>query len=1072
MNALITSLNSWGERFLKLAGPMLWQSSLLILVLFALDLALRRKVRPAVRYALWLVLLVKLLLPPTLAVPTSIAWWIRPSPSPQRPASQFVVTYPNGGGVQPGLNIYESFTGGQLQSPRAKLSWRGWFLVGSSFMSLGLLTWMLRRWWQIARLVRRASPATESLAKSLEDTRRILGLRRNVRLRFTDQPMSPAVCGLFRPVIILPQTLAEQLPPNQLRAVLLHELAHLKRGDVWVNCAQAVLQVVYWWHPLLWLANARIRRLREEAVDDAVMLALRDDAPTYAPTLLEVAKLAFHRPTTALGLVGIMESRSALRQRIERIVNSDTPRKSGLTILSAVGVLAFSALAVPMEQAPVTTIAGNSTQANSGSQDSLPANTLSASPVTTETNAAKLVESGKLLLEMGKLDEAEGRLEKALAIDTENQRARYYPDQIKQARNSKSEHPSARTTGRREIVQKLRRIRLDRVFYDNVPLEEVIRSLHEEIKRGDLHGPVVNIILNPNLKDYVATTELQWPQIKVNPALTNITLGDLLEIIVKVADRPIRYSIEDFGVVFSSPSSNSAPALYGGEFKVDPQSFGKWLQYAATTASADVSDPTPANNSRTILPRVDPRGMAPPALSPSVQPDLPRTPERGGVVSLKGTNNLERMHQALRGLFSASGVDLSPPKAVFYNDRVGLLLVNATQSDLDKIERLVQTWNTTSPPDATAAARPSSGSDQTPRPAATTNDKSQPSTQTAPLTIRRYKVDPNTFLKALESTTTLPITRTNASAALRDFFGHLGVELNPPKSIFFNDRAGELLVRATMRDLDTIETAVQVLNTPAQQVNIKVQFVEIPVAEIRSLGFDWYPSNTVAQFSGILTEAQFRTVLRTLENRTRVDILTGPQVITVSGRQAQIQTVDILTVVKGINPLALTPPGITSTNSATNSVYLTETIPCGPVLDVIPTVEADGHTISMTVIPTVTEFLGYDKPASANKVPVYINGKKEWVTATPLPKFRTRQITTSARVWDGQTLVLGGFTASDSVRVKDKTPVLGDVPGVGSLFRSESRRTEKKNLIVFVTPTLVDPTGNRVHAEVQLPKSK
>ena len=153
--------------------------------------------------------------------------------------------------------------------------------------------------------------------------------------RLTDHPQSPAVCGLFRPVILLPRSLAEHLPPAQLRAVLLHELFHLRRGDVWVNCAQALLQIVYWWHPLLWLANARIRRVREEAVDDAVMLALNEDAETYAPTLLEVAKLALHRPLASLGLVGILESRSSLRQRIERLMDFHPPRKAGLTLGSA-----------------------------------------------------------------------------------------------------------------------------------------------------------------------------------------------------------------------------------------------------------------------------------------------------------------------------------------------------------------------------------------------------------------------------------------------------------------------------------------------------------------------------------------------------------------------------------------------------------------------------------------------------------------------------------------------------------------------------------------------------------------
>ena len=126
----------------------------------------------------------------------------------------------------------------------------------------------------------------------------------------------------------------------------------MRRRDVWVNFAQALLQIIYWWHPLVWLANARIRRVREEAVDDAVMLALRDEAEAYAPTLLAVAKLALNRPLASLGLVGILESRHALRQRIERLVDFRPPRRAGLTLFSLLGVLAFTAVAVPMGQAP------------------------------------------------------------------------------------------------------------------------------------------------------------------------------------------------------------------------------------------------------------------------------------------------------------------------------------------------------------------------------------------------------------------------------------------------------------------------------------------------------------------------------------------------------------------------------------------------------------------------------------------------------------------------------------------------------------------------------------------------
>lgn len=349
MNSLIESLTLWGERFLHFAWPMLWQCNLLIVALFVLDFVFHRKIRAAVRYALWLVVLVKLLLPPTLALPTSVAWWMRPSPSPAKSeARQYSVTY--GNAIVPPAPPEARLP--QPIVPPTRLSLAGWAVAASVVVSFGLLAWMILRWRHMMRVVRAASPATETLNGFLADGKRSIGLRSGVQLRLTNEPMSPAVCGLFRPVILLPRALAERLPSNQLRAVLLHELVHLKRSDVWVNCAQVLLQIAYWWHPLLWLANARIRRVREEAVDDAVMLALRDAAETYAPTLLEVAKLAFNRPLASLGLVGILESRSALRQRIERLVNFRVPRTAGLTVASVIGVAAFAAMAVPMGESP------------------------------------------------------------------------------------------------------------------------------------------------------------------------------------------------------------------------------------------------------------------------------------------------------------------------------------------------------------------------------------------------------------------------------------------------------------------------------------------------------------------------------------------------------------------------------------------------------------------------------------------------------------------------------------------------------------------------------------------------
>ena len=138
----------------------------------------------------------------------------------------------------------------------------------------------------------------------------------------------------------------------------------------------------------------------------------------------------------------------------------------------------------------------------------------------------------------------------------------------------------------------------------------------------------------------------------------------------------------------------------------------------------------------------------------------------------------------------------------------------------------------------------------------------------------------------------------------------------------------------------------------------------------------------------------------------------------------------------------------------------------GQVMDVIPFVSADGYTIQLNLVPTFTEFLGYDQE-TARQFRTVVQGLP--VQDTPLPRFRVRQVATTAVVWDGQTVVLGGLIAESVKKVREKVPVLGDIPFVGRLFRSESSDSIKANLVIFVTPTIIDPAGNRVHSPDNLP---
>ena len=155
-----------------------------------------------------------------------------------------------------------------------------------------------------------------------------------------------------------------------------------------------------------------------------------------------------------------------------------------------------------------------------------------------------------------------------------------------------------------------------------------------------------------------------------------------------------------------------------------------------------------------------------------------------------------------------------------------------------------------------------------------------------------------------------------------------------------------------------------------------------------------------------------------------------------------------------------TQPGVSAITE------ITQQIETGPVLDVVPYVLSDGYTINLTLIPSLTDFNGYDTPPDIPNVTGALN-----VVQLPvvLPDFTVRQVVTTVNVWDNQTVVLGGLISSHVSSTKDKVPVLGDIPLVGRLFQSQSKNTLRKNLMIFVTATIVDPAGNRVHTDDEMP---
>jgi general secretion pathway protein D len=750
-----------------------------------------------------------------------------------------------------------------------------------------------------------------------------------------------------------------------------------------------------------------------------------------------------------------------------------------------------------------------------------------------KTKAATLVQNAKLFYDMRKLDEAEANLKEALKLDPSNQNAIYYynlvsNERARQAAGSRTvdsekklvrveeawadsvkretlpqPNPMARTNliftslGRQAIMSKLDRIHLDTVFYDGLPLSEVIRSLSEEVKKRDPEKRGINILVNPN-QETVSTTpvtggigggpgapnpllgapaapaapaidpttglpvatapttegpvDINSVTIRINPALTDVRLADVLEAIQTVADRPIKYSILDYAIVFSLKGPETAQ-LHIRTFHVNPNTFYQGLE---SVGGLDFASLVPTSTTGT----------------------------GGGAGGVGGGGGGGGGGQG--GQSGQNGGVLTIPRV------------------------------TVSQATTTGGGGGGGGGGQ--------NGQS--------------------------GVGIFGVTRTNQMAVVQNaviqFFATVGVDLSAVsgKSVFWNDREGSLMVRATSQELDIIEAAIQTLNVAPPEVNVKTKFVEITQNDTKALGFDWYLGNflignkaaglqggsapsfnngnggtfpgvvntspegtlqdttiaptindqlitsglrnsaaapAVATLTGILTDPQFRVVLRALEQRDGADLLNQSDVTTLSGRQAQIQVVDLKFVITGVASTTAVGgagagaggAGAVVNNPAVQTFQpIPSPIPLGPTLDVIPYVSADGYTIQMSLIPTIVEFIGYDDPGQFAIISQGITaggGTTPLSVPVPLPLFRIRQVTTSTIVWDGQTIVLGGLISDNITRFKDKVPVLGDLPFVGRLFRSESSQTQKKNLVIFVTPTIIDPAGNRVHTDEDLP---
>ena len=247
---------------------------------------------------------------------------------------------------------------------------------------------------------------------------------------------------------------------------------------------------------------------------------------------------------------------------------------------------------------------------------------------------------------------------------------------------------------------------------------------------------------------------------------------------------------------------------------------------------------------------------------------------------------------------------------------------------------------------------------------------------------------------------------------------------------------------------------------------------------IDALLFPSLGTSTVAPgifgLSGVFTDPQFQVVIRALNQKKGVDLLSAPKVTTKSGQRAVIEIVREFRY-----PTTFTPPQVPSITGGTGGTgtvsieVVTPTTPqtfetrnTGVTLEVEPVVGPDGVTIDLNLVPQVVEFEGFINYGSAifgvnsnvisgSTVPTVLLTNN----VINQPIFSTRKVTTNVSVWDGQTVVLGGLMREDVQKTEDKVPIIGDIPILGRAFRTNVDQHIKRNLVIFATVRLITPGG-------------
>jgi bla regulator protein BlaR1 len=315
----------------------LWQSTVCAIAIALLTIFFRKS-GAHVRYWLWFSASIKFFVPfaVLLAFGQQLEW-----ASTVRHVTSPVVSDAVSRMSEPFLEIAPSNLPA-LPSDAHRIDWTGRVVPGvwaCGFLAIALIR--IRLWWRIRKVV------NGSTRLELPEA----GIASSMQIRSAPGLLEPGVVGLWRPTLLVPAGLENHLAPSQLKAVIAHEVTHVRRRDNLTAAVHMLVEALFWFHPFVWWIGARLLAERERACDEAV-LRLLGEPEAYAEGILAVCKRYIEAPVSCVSGV----SGSDIKKRIEAIMSNRIGMKLTLGRKTVLVLSALFAFSVPIVVGSMTAV--------------------------------------------------------------------------------------------------------------------------------------------------------------------------------------------------------------------------------------------------------------------------------------------------------------------------------------------------------------------------------------------------------------------------------------------------------------------------------------------------------------------------------------------------------------------------------------------------------------------------------------------------------------------------------------------------------------------------------------------